>query len=396
MPRNSCILSILSCASIAYLPPAHAQLNSEASDRLWQSFTSSYQQVSLLPLEPLVLDEKARAVLITTAGPKFQAWKADAQPTFLALLEAVNTQDPTTSKFDRIEKTLETLLPQVDPYGRYRTASEIAQWLEVKRGNPGTVHLTVVPAPDGRIFCYPLEGGPAEVAGINPGAVLLAIDGRAAEGKSLFSLGLAFAGPPHTPISLKIRQPQGKTEEFTMSRTDIPLPNVTVSQSPLGITLIIRAFDGGSAQAVKGQMETYPEPRRLTIDLRGNSGGYRDEALKIASLFFPEATHLGNYTDKTGIHAFNDGNGISINPAAIQILQDGRTASAAEFLIAALKEGFPEKVTLFGEKTYGKSHSLKPVFLEGGGELTVTEALLSTASGHSWDKSGIPADSGKN
>ena len=70
----------------------------------------------------------------------------------------------------------------------------------------------------------------------------------------------------------------------------------------------------------------------------------------------------------------------------------GRTASAAEYLIATLKEGVPDKVTLFGAKTYGKSHSTSHCMLEGGGELAVTETLLSTASGRSWDKTGIAPD----
>ena len=49
-------------------------------------------------------------------------------------------------------------------------------------------------------------------------------------------------------------------------------------------------------------------------------------------------------------------------------------------------------MTLFGRKTYGKSHSTAHVMLEGGGELAVTETLLSTASGRTWEKTGIDPD----
>jgi carboxyl-terminal processing protease len=112
----------------------------------------------------------------------------------------------------------------------------------------------------------------------------------------------------------------------------------------------------------------------------------REEALKVAPLFFPEGTPLGKFTTHKGPQMANDGNGVSLEPGSIQILQDERTARAAEFLIAALKEGMPDKVRLFGRKTYGKSHSTAHVALEGGGELAVTETLLSTASGRSWEK----------
>ena len=92
------------------------------------------------------------------------------------------------------------------------------------------------------------------------------------------------------------------------------------------------------------------------------------------------------------METYKDDNGVLVNPGSIQILQDERTASAAEYLIAALKEGCPDKVSRFGRKTYGKSHSTARVLLAGGGELGVTDTLLSTASGRSWDKTGIEPD----
>jgi carboxyl-terminal processing protease len=237
-----------------------------------------------------------------------------------------------------------------------------------------------------------MEDGPAELAGINAGAILLAVDDRPAEGKSISALRLAFVGPPNSPIRLKVRQPQGKIEEFTITRTAKRSPKISVTKTPLGLTLRIRGFDDGSALVVKRELAPYPQPGRLTIDLRGNPGGLRDEALKIASLFFPQGTPLGKFTTSSGVRTANDGNGVSVEPSAIRILQDGRTASAAEYLIATLKEGLPDKVMLFGAKTYGKSHSTSHVTLEGGGELAVTETLLSTASGMSWDKTGIAPD----
>jgi carboxyl-terminal processing protease len=154
----------------------------------------------------------------------------------------------------------------------------------------------------------------------------------------------------------------------------------------------IRRFDQGAALAIKEQLAAYPKIGRLTLDLRGNFGGLRDEALKTASLFFAQDTPLAQFTDKEGPQVANDTNGVIVDPASIQILQNERTASAAEYLIAVLKEGMPEKVSLFGKKTYGKSHSTARVILDGGGELAVTETLLATASGRSWDKTGISPD----
>lgn len=394
--RLARVLGILGFAALACLPFTRAEpvagSGNEAANRLWQSFIAKYNEFSLQPLDAKLLDEKARAVLIRTSGPKFSAWETTSQPSLPEMAAAMALKDPAVSSFDRIERTLIVLLPQIDPYAHYRSASDVAQLGEAMRQNPGSVHMTLDQAADGRILCFPLAEGPAELAGVNPGAQLLAVDGRPAEGKTISAIRLAFVGPPDSPVALRIKQPQGKIEDLTITRTAKSSPNIAVIKSALGLTVRIRKFDTGSARTVKEQLEPYPKPGRLTLDLRGNGGGLRDEALKIASLFFPEGTPLGKFTTKTGPQTANDGNGVFLEPTSINILQDERTASAAEYLIATLKEGLADKVTLFGKKTYGKSHSTAQVMLEGGGELAVTETLLSTASGKSWDKTGIPPD----
>lgn len=389
-------LGILGFAALVCPPVLHAQpapeAGNEAANRLWHSFIGKYTEFSLQPLDAKQLDEKARAVLIRTSGPKFSSWESGSQPTLPELAAAMTLKDAAVSTFDRIERMLTALLPEIDSYAHYRSASDVAQLGEAMRQNPGSIHLTLDQASDGRILCYPLPDGPAELAGVNPGAQLLAVDGRPAEGKTISAIRLAFVGPPDSPVALRIKQPQGKIEDLTIIRTGKPPTNITVKKSPVGLTIRIRKFDAGSARAVKEQLAPYQQPGRLTLDLRGNGGGLRDEALKVASLFFPEGTPLGKFTTRSGPQTANDGNGVFLEPTSINILQDERTASAAEYLIATLKEGLPGKVTLFGKKTYGKSHSTAHVMLEGGGELAVTETLLSTASGKSWDKTGIPPD----
>ncbi len=396
MVSNPRILRTIACGLLALTAAVHAEQppdpESAAAASLWRSFNEAYAKYSLRPLAADVLDEKARAALIRTAGPRFRSWKPDQQPTFPALLDAVAAKDGSVSQFSRVEQTLTAMLPEIDTYGSYKSAADVAQWIEAMRRNPGSIHMTLDQAEDGRILCYPLPDGPAEKAGINAGAMLLAVDQRPVEGKSLSAIRLAFVGPAHTPIVLRLKQPQGKIEELSVTRTDQASPNVAVTKTPLGLSVRLRKFDETTARTVKSELEAHPKPGRLSLDLRGNPGGLRDEALKIASLFFAEGTPLGKFTTQAGEQVANDGNGLFVEPTSIQILQDGRTASAAEYLIASLKEGLPGKVTLFGARTYGKSHSTVHVKLEGGGELAVTEALLSTAAGRSWDKTGIEPD----
>lgn len=364
----------------------------EAADQLWHSFLQKYAEYSLAPLPEKELDEKARQALLESAGPLFRSWKPDSQPTFLEMVTAMKARDANTPKFKRVEQTLATLLPKIDTYGQYTYSADCAQLREALQQKPGSIQMTLERSPEGKLLCFPQPDGPAGEAGVNSGAELLAVDKRPVEGKSLAAMRLAFVGPPDTPVVVKIRQPQGKIEELSITRSDKEPPSVTVTKGPLGLMVRIRKFDRGSGQAVKQLLEPYPNPGRITFDLRGNLGGLRDEALKTASLFFPEGTVLGKFTSREGVQSANDGNGVFVTPTTVQILQDRRTASGSEYLIATLKEGLPGKVTIFGENSYGKSHSTARVVLDGGGEMSVTETLLSTASGRSWDKTGISPD----
>jgi carboxyl-terminal processing protease len=360
-----------------------------AAALLWKSFLETYRNFSYKPLDPETLDAKARAVLIKVSGPRFRSLKPDEYPSLPELATAMAAKDDSMPEFERVELGLQALLPEIDRYGHYQSASDVAQLNEALKQGGGSVHMTLDNSQEGEILCFPYDAGPAQLAGIGGGAQLLEVDGRPAQGKSLHSLRLAFVGPPDTIIELKVRQPHGKVEVFKITRTAKSFPNVSVEKTPLGVTLRIRKFASDTASQVKAAMQPYGQPKRLTIDLRGNPGGLREEALKVASLFFPKGTALAKFTTQSGVQTASDGNDIFIIPGAIRILQDSRTASAAEYLVAALKEGLPHITTVFGEISYGKSHSTALISLSGGGQLSVTEAMLATGSGQSWDKSGI-------
>lgn len=366
--------------------------SARAGRNLWEDFLKEYAANSLQPLPPAELDAKAREALLEISGVRFRSWKPDAKASLPELAEAMSETDPSKPPFTRIEDVLEHLLPRIDRYGHYHRAADVSRLAEALRQNPGGLHMTLDRMPDGRTGCYPLDGGPAAEAGVGNGAILLAVDGLPVKGKSLPALRLMFVGPPGSEIRVKVAQPHGKIEEFAIRRSGTPVPTVIVEDSPLGLGLRIRKFDGEVAAKVKAVAETHPSVKRLTLDLRGNPGGLLNEVLKVESLFFPEGAVLGKWTDKTGEHVARDGNGVMFAPDSIRILQDERTASAAEFLIATLREGLPGKVGVFGKKSYGKSHSTIEISLDGGGQLGVTDALLATAGGVSWDRSGIEPD----
>ncbi|MDB6079093.1 MAG: ctpA1, partial [Akkermansiaceae bacterium] len=243
----------------------------------------------------------------------------------------------------------------------------------------------------GRLLCFPQPYGPAATAGVLPGAELIAVDGIPVERKELMVVKFAFIGPPASIVKIQVRQPHGKLEEIVITR-DKEAPLVFGSVGPLGLNIRIRRFDPGAIDLFKKVLAEHPDAKRITIDLRGNPGGIRDDAFMAASMFVPQGVVLGKFTTREGEHIITDDNGVLYKPDSIRIVMDRRTASGAELLSAILKESLPDKVKLFGENSYGKSHSTAQVGLEGGGSMMITESTLATASGKGWDKVGLSPD----
>ncbi|MGC4014465.1 MAG: S41 family peptidase [Luteolibacter sp.] len=375
-------------------PEVAAETNSNqqaAGAELWEDFQKNYKEYSFSPLPADELDLKARKALLTALGTRYRSWEPDKAPSLPELIEAVHKNDPASSTFDLAEKALTALLPTIDRFGLYESSSEIAQLQEASRQSGGQIAMIVERDDNGRLLCFPEPEGPASEAGINYGSELLEVDGVSVERKRLAAVKLAFIGPSPS-VSVKIRQPQGKEETLSIKRTTQVFPSVSAKKGPTGLSVRIRKFDSGSASRFKALLQENAPVTRLILDLRGNPGGLRDEAMLAASLFTPEKTVLGRLKDGQGERDVSDGNGVFCEPQSIQILQDRRSASGAEFLAASLRENLPGKVKIFGEPSYGKSHSTVKLPLYGGGIMTVSESLMMTASGKSWDKTGLQPD----
>ncbi|BCU77067.1 S41 family peptidase [Luteolibacter sp. LG18] len=363
----------------------------ETGVQLWEDFQKNYAEYSFAPLAPADLDLHARKALLGALGTRYRAWEPDKAPTLPELADAICKNDPANTTYDLVEKALTALLPTIDRFGLYESGAEMAQLQEAARQSGGQIAMIVERDDSGRLLCFPEPEGPASEAGVNYGSELLQVDGVSMERKRLAAVKLAFIGPSPS-VTVKIRQPQGKEETLTIQRTTQVFPSVSAKKGPTGLTIRIRKFDTGSAARFKDLLKENQPVTRLTLDLRGNPGGLRDEAMLAASLFTPEKTVLGRLKDGQGERDVSDGNGVFCEPQSIQILQDRRSASGAEFLAASLRESLPGKVKIYGEPSYGKSHSTVKLPLYGGGVMTVSESLMMTASGKSWDKTGLQPD----
>jgi len=156
--------------------------------------------------------------------------------------------------------------------------------------------------------------------------------------------------------------------------------------------IAIRKFSEGVSEEVKAELGAFTKEKvaRLILDLRGNSGGVFNQALKCAELFIPKGKSLMRMVS----HGSKINNYVSANEESFSfrlvVLVDKHSASASEILGAALRE--EAGATLVGTGTYGKATMERIYTLENKFRVKFTNAALYSPKGKSWQKTGLLPD----
>lgn len=154
--------------------------------------------------------------------------------------------------------------------------------------------------------------------------------------------------------------------------------------------LRIRIFNKQTAKAVQGSLERNKPYAAVILDLRGNSGGILNEALKVAD-FFTE-NEIITYTagkNNDNVHYYTS-NEDCLYDGPLAVLVDGDTASAAEVLAAGLQEQSRAKV--IGARTFGKGTIQNVIQMENGGKLVLTTEQFFAPSGKIIHQNGVQPD----
>lgn len=266
------------------------------------------------------------------------------------------------------------LFNHLDPYSRYAPPSEAADDRLRRAGRAG---IGVQVARRGGSFLVQdvAADGPAAAQGIRPGDVILAVDGQATEGADLESVNALLAGPEGTRVVVSLRGHDGRGRSVEMQRALVPPETVVAARS--GELLLLRvtgfASDTGARLAHEiGRGLAGPRPPRgLVLDLRGNRGGLLRQAVAAAGTLIPEGVvAMTAGRDPAAAHDFRaDGADLARGLPAV-VMVDGRSASAAEILAAALAD--QRRAVVVGSSTLGKGLVQTIAPLPDGGELLIT------------------------
>ena len=286
-----------------------------------------------------------------------------------------------------VEDAVPQILAELDPHSTYFSAKDVQSANDDLRGSFSGVGIEFTIRNDTLRVQNVISEGPAEQAGVLAGDKIVEVDDSAFTGKTLTNdeAMRRLKGPKGTKVKLGIlRYGESEVRHVTVTRGEIPMKSVTAAYMLDDKTGYVRIKNFGE--------NTYNELliamaqlamdgfQQLTIDLRGNTGGYLQSAVQIANEFLPK-NKLIVYTEgrRSPREEYrSDGRG-SYKQMPLVILIDEGSASASEILAGAIQDN--DRGTVIGRRSFGKGLVQKPVEFGDGSMMRLTIARYYTPSG---------------
>ena len=305
--------------------------------------------------------------------------------------EAVDARTLEDSSIDGMVRELRKRYE--DRFSHYFTEDQLEEFEAATSGRFSGVGLTVNEVPRGLRVADVLPDTPAERSGIEPGDVIVAVDGESIAGVPSNVSTARIKGPAGTEVTLRLIPVDGaKAREVVVERADVRVPAVDgelrrVDGHDVAYVRFASFSEGAHGELRQTIERLYREGAEgLVLDLRANGGGLLNEAVLSTSVFVDEGTVVSTESRTQGERDY-EAVGDAIDPRPTVVLVNRDTASAAEILTAALKNY--DLATVVGTRTFGKGTFQEVIRLDEGGALDLTIGQYLTADGSSIAGEGV-------
>jgi carboxyl-terminal processing protease len=405
-----CVLSVALCLATrgsAARPPSHAspagepgsaparqlspKTRMEVFEKIWKDIHDDYYDPAFNGVD---WDEVHKRYL-----PLVQATKNDAE--FYTLMSAMTGE-------------------LHDAHTRF---SSPGQWRSYKRQQGVTVGFSVDEIDGKAVVTSVRPDSSAAHAGIEPGMIVVSIDGKPVEERiaeiekgrqasssdratRMLVYGRLLSGPPDSAVKVGLERKDGSTFEAVVTRLLYSVaPQVSTDVLPSGAAYI--RFDGFQppiTKQFKQALERFHNAPGIVIDLRRNGGGDLSVLLPIAGYFFDKRTLFAKDSTRTGkplsefagilrlsLELYVGRPGDQIYSGPVVILVDARSASSSEVFAAGMQD--TQRAKIVGSPTCGCVLGIaKPRVMKGGGVLEMSEVLWFSPKGRKLEGAGIVPD----
>jgi carboxyl-terminal processing protease len=298
-----------------------------------------------------------------------------------------------------MKAALRGLLGDLDPHSAYLEQEEAQALQEQSEGEYSGVGVEIEQRSDRSMMVVaPIDGTPAQRAGLRAGDLIIAVDGKPLAGDGADAASQELRGPPGTVVTLTVlRAGDPVPREMPITREVIRITSVASRLLEPGYGYVrISTFQADTGPELLRQLEALKETSGgalsgLVLDLRSNPGGLLNAAVEAADALLDSGlivTTKGRLVYSNA--SFHAKPGDALDGASVIVLVDAGTASAAEVLAGALSDH--ERALVMGSRTFGKGSVQTVVPLENGDSVKLTTARYYTPSGRSIQARGIQPD----
>ena len=295
-----------------------------------------------------------------------------------------------------VQGAIKGMVQSLDPHSSFLSKDEHQDLLSETKGSFSGIGIEITVRDNVLTVVSPIEGSPANKAGIQAGDKIIKIDGKVAADMTLPEAVKSIRGEKGTKVTLTVmREGAEKPLEFTVIRDVIPIRSVrSTVLSPKIAYVRISNFQSKTTNDLSAELEKLENGRKLeglVMDLRNNPGGLLSQAIDVSDLFLDS----GVIVSTKGRESSQDMKASAHKKKTdrtypIIVLVNGGSASAAEIVAGALQDN--KRALILGTKTFGKGSVQTIIPLSDGSGLRLTTAMYYTPSGRSIQANGIVPD----
>ena len=293
---------------------------------------------------------------------------------------------------------LKGMLTKLDPHSDYLDEQEYQQAQANISGKFGGIGIEISVQGDLPKVIVPIDGTPAAKAGLEPGDLIVNIDGRSTQGMDAAKVTNAIRGEPGSTVMLTISRGEVTPFGVAVQRDVIRAPSVKSRLEPEGfgyvrISQFVRDTPKDFKEAIGAlKRQAGGHLKGLVLDLRNDPGGLLTSAVAVAGDVLNGGTVVtiqGRHSSDTQVFKSEPTSDL-VAGVPIVVLINGASASASEIVAGALQDN--HRGTVMGTQSLGKGSVQTVIPLKGKGALRLTTALYYTPSGRSIQDEGISPD----